>query len=134
MLLAVCQAQGIRREEVPRIATAFGGGIGGCGGTCGALVGAVMALSLHLGRNNTAGDLRKAYKAAQGVYARFVAGMGAVDCRELTGLDLRSREGAQQLYQSGIFHRVCLRAGSLAARLAEEALAEAGADDASGKP
>lgn len=124
VLLAVCQARGLALET-PRIATAFGGGIGGTGATCGALVGAVMAASLRLGRDGTDASMRDAYKAAQAIYAGFEAAMGAVSCRELTGLDLRTREGGQQLYQSGTFERVCLRAGAVAAGLAEAALGDA---------
>ncbi len=128
MLLAVCQSQGIESDQVPRIATAFGGGMGGSGGTCGALTGALMAVSLKLGRNNSDEDRRRAYGAAQRMYASFTEAMGAADCAELTGLDLRTHEGSEKLRESGLREKVCLPAVSMAAGLAEAEL-ERDADD-----
>src|SRR5262245_61267719 len=49
---ALATAQGIDSELVPRIATAFCGGLSRTCGPCGALTGAVMGLGLSLGRDN----------------------------------------------------------------------------------
>jgi len=40
-----------KNELIPKIATAFGGGIGRCGSVCGALTGGVMALGIKYGTN-----------------------------------------------------------------------------------
>lgn len=122
MLLAVSQARGSATAHVPNIASGFGGGIAGWGATCGALVGAVMAVGLERGRAVQGGDNRAATGGAGQIYREFEKGMGSSACRQLTGLDLRTREAHQQLYDSGIHERVCVRAVSLAAQLAREAL------------
>ena len=44
MLLAVSQELGIKNEIIPRIASGFGGGMGGTGAVCGAVVGGIMAI------------------------------------------------------------------------------------------
>jgi hypothetical protein len=84
-----------------------------------------MSLGLNLGRNSAEGDNRVAYRAAQQVFDGFRKELGSVVCRELTGIDLRSPDGIKQLRSSGVSERVCLRAGSVAARLAQQTLAEA---------
>ncbi len=113
---------GIDDAPVPRMATGFGGGIGGAGATCGALVGAVMAVGLVHGRDSADGDRRAATAISQRLHRTFEDEMGSTGCRELTGLDLTTREGARELYASDIHERVCARAVDLAERLALEEL------------
>jgi len=120
--LAVCQALGIETDVLPRIATGFGGGMGGSGGTCGALVGAIMAVGLLHGRKAAGDDPRRPYAIAQRIYQAFEREMGSTQCRQLTGIDLRTPEGAWELYSSGVAQRVCARAVALAERLALEQL------------
>ena len=113
---------GLEDGPVPRMATGFGGGIGGSGATCGALVGAVMAVGLVHGRDSSDGDRRAATAISQKIYRAFEEQMGSTACRELTGLDLTTREGAQELYSSDVHERVCRRAVDLAEQLAIEQL------------
>lgn len=120
--ISVCRELGIGQDIVPKAATGFGGGGGGAGGTCGALAGAFLALSLQYGRTSPDEDRRRAYRFCQPIYDGFVAEMGAAACRELTGLDLRTPEGTQQLRESGTRERVCVRAVEVAERLALEQL------------
>lgn len=103
---------------MPRIATAFGGGVGGTGSVCGAVVGAVMAIGLKQGRENSSERDADAYAATQALCRGFTAAMGALDCRTLTGLDLTTREGVKALYASDVPKRVCLPAVGTAYRLA----------------
>lgn len=97
-------------DLVPRVATAFGGGIGGTGSTCGALVGAVMAIGLRCGRDQASERDTRAYVLTQALRRRFEAAVGHVDCRNLTGMDLSTREGAQRFYASDVPRRVCMPA------------------------
>jgi C_GCAxxG_C_C family probable redox protein len=121
----VCQELGIESPAVPRIATAFGGGMGGIGSVCGAVVGAVMAIGLVHGREDPSQSRDQAYALARQVYRGFQEEMGSTICRELTGLDLTTPEGHKELLSSGVGMRVCLRAASTGYRLALAALREA---------
>jgi C_GCAxxG_C_C family probable redox protein len=121
-LLAVCQELGIENEVIPRLATAFGGGIGGRGNVCGAVVGSVMAIGLKYGREEPWQPRDKAYALAQEFCRRFEQEMGTLSCRELTGMDLSTPEGRDAFYSSDVPIRVCLQAGGTAFRLVMELL------------
>ena len=121
----MCQELGIESPVVPRIATAFGGGMGGIGSVCGAVVGAVMAIGLAHGREEPSQSRDQAYALTQQVYRGFQQEMGSTICRELTGLDLTTPEGVKEIFSSGVGMRVCLRAGSTGYRLALAAVREA---------
>jgi C_GCAxxG_C_C family probable redox protein len=121
-LLAVCQKLGIENEVIPRLATPFGGGIGGRGNVCGAVVGSVMAIGLKYGREEPSQPRDKAYALAQEFCRRFEEEMGSLSCRELTGMDLSTPEGHDAFYTSDVPIRVCLRAGGTAFRLVMEIL------------
>ena len=51
VLLSLARAEGIESELLPKVATAFCGGMSRSCGTCGALTGAIMGLGLALGRS-----------------------------------------------------------------------------------
>jgi C_GCAxxG_C_C family probable redox protein len=121
-LLAVCQHTGVETDLVPRVATAFGGGIGGTGSACGALVGAVMAIGLRHGRQQATERDSRAYTLTQDLRRRFEAEMGHVDCRDLTGMDLSTRQGVKDFYASDVPRRVCMPAVGTAYRLVMELL------------
>jgi len=68
---------------VPKIAAAFGGGIGRCGSVCGALTGGVMAKGIKYGTNEPSAEKRlRAYELARKAYRRFEKRHGSVLCRE----------------------------------------------------
>ena len=121
-MLAVCQELGIENELVPRIATAFGGGIAGRGAVCGAVTGSVMAIGLRHGREEPSQPRDDAYALAQEFCQRFQEEMGHLCCHELTGMDLSTPEGVQAFYSSDVPIRVCLPAGGTAFRLVMELL------------
>jgi C_GCAxxG_C_C family probable redox protein len=118
----VCRRLGIEQEAVPGIATAFGGGIGGTGSVCGALAGAVMAIGLRHGRRNPTERDAKAYALTQELRRRFEAAMGRVDCRDLTGMDLSTREGVKRFYASDVPRTVCMPAVGVAYQTVVELL------------
>lgn len=118
----MCRQQGIDNAVVPRIATAFGGGIGGTGSVCGALVGAVMAIGLRHGREQASQRDTRAYVLTQELRRRFEADMGDVDCRQLTGMDLTTRDGVKCFYESDVPRTVCMPAVGSAYRHVTELL------------
>ena len=68
-----------KNELIPKIATGFGGGIGGCGSVCGALTGGVMAVGIKYGTNEIGVEKRaSAYANAQALYKQFESQHGSV--------------------------------------------------------
>jgi C_GCAxxG_C_C family probable redox protein len=109
---------------MPRIATAFGAGVGRSGEACGTVVGAVMAIGVMHGRDSSDQSDEKAYSLARRFMTAFREEMGAIDCRDLTGFDLGTEEGIQQYRSSDVPVKVCLRAGGLAYDLALKLIRE----------
>jgi len=93
---------------IPKIATAFGGGIGRRGSLCGALTGAIMAIGLKHGSNKTIlAEKEKAYALALRFYDRFVKECGSPFCRELIGYDLTNPEELERLRESNVREEKC---------------------------
>lgn len=93
---------------IPRIATAFGGGIGRCGSVCGALTGGVMAIGIKYGTNEPSAEKRlRAYELAHTVYRRFEKLHGTVLCRELIGYDLSDPEELEKARKAKVFEEKC---------------------------
>jgi C_GCAxxG_C_C family probable redox protein len=121
-LLAVCQEFGMEIDDkiIPRIAGLFAGGIGNSGSVCGA----VMAMGLLKQRGETLEEELDTLTIAQEFRRRFEAEMKTINCRELTGLDLTTKEGVDQLMNSDIPQTVCFPAVATAYRLVVDLLKE----------
>ena len=115
----------MKNEIIPRIASGFGGGMGGTGAVCGAVVGGIMAIGLEHGRDFEAEDRLGAWRLVQEFRRRFEAEMGHIGCRELTGADLTTDEGRKQYRSSDKPIYVCLRAGGIAYQIVLDLLKEA---------
>jgi C_GCAxxG_C_C family probable redox protein len=122
----VCQELGIENELIPRVASGFGGGIGGTGAVCGAVVGATMAIGIKRGRDEPSQDRYGTWALVQEFRRRFEAEMGHICCHELTGKDLSTEEGRKDFWESDVPVRVCLRAGGTAYDLALDLLKDGG--------
>ena len=108
---------------IPRIATGFGGGIARNGNICGALTGGVMAISLALGRDAPEESRDPCYLAVDRFYNEFVTEFGTWRCRELTGVDLKDREGREE-YLDRIHNERCNPIVEWAARRAYQIIKE----------
>ena len=99
------------KEAVPCVATGFGGGIGRSGGMCGALSGVVLALGL-MGRHERAEDFEGKYKVYDSVgrlIGDFETAFGSSCCKELIGIDLKSREERLRFRSDRVHDKVCSR-------------------------
>ena len=109
VLLTMFEHWNGENELIPKIATAFGGGIGRCGSVCGALTGGVMALGIKYGTNAPSLEKRlKVYKLAQKFLERFEKHHGSVMCRELIGYDLSVPEELEKARRARIFEEKCV--------------------------
>jgi C_GCAxxG_C_C family probable redox protein len=106
VLLAISDWLGIRSELIPKIATGFGGGVGGCGSLCGAIAGGVMALGLKFGRNDPK-QKTVVYDLAAEFLKRFEKEHGHILCRELTGCDLATEAGRKRYNHEKMWETKC---------------------------
>jgi len=109
VLLTMQEYYGIRRNRlIPKIATAFGGGIGRRGSLCGALTGGIMAIGLKHGTDKTVlREKEKAYDIALKFYDQFVKECGSPFCRKLIGYDLTKPEELEKMRKSNVRDEKC---------------------------
>jgi len=109
VLLTMQEYYGIRQNRlIPKIATAFGGGIGRRGSLCGALTGAIIAIGLKHGTNKPIlEEKEKAYKLARKFYEQFVKECSSPFCRELIGYDLTNPEELERFRKSNVRDEKC---------------------------
>ena len=87
-------------ESCMRIASVFGGGIGGSGNVCGAASGAVMAIGLALGTSGTETldefkEIRKNAKELVNLFlSNFTEAWGSIRCEHLLAMDEGKKEKA----------------------------------------
>ena len=118
--MALAEAQGLDTPLLPRLASAFCGGIGRTGSTCGALSGAVMGISLAFGRNHPQDSADNAHQATQALIREFEKRFGSCLCNELTGCHLDTPEGRQRFTQNELrerCNRFCIEAAEIAQEL-----------------
>lgn len=121
-LLGLIEAHGLSCDCAPRIATGFGGGIGGCGEACGALVGAVMALGLDCGRERPEDVESKSLVASmvQRLFDEFEREFGSVKCIDLTECLMRTPEGMELAKQRKLHTDFCPKFVAFAAEIASQ--------------
>lgn len=121
-LLGVAEACGLQCDCIPRIATGFGAGIGGCGDACGALSGSIMALGLKFGRERGEDQEAKAalYAKVKMLVEAFEKEFGSARCLDLTGCDMRTPEGTQTARDRKLHEQLCPRFVAFAAEMASE--------------
>jgi C_GCAxxG_C_C family probable redox protein len=97
-----------KNDLIPKIATAFGGGMGRCGSVCGAVTGGIMAVGMRFGTNEPSLEKRtEAYELAQRFFRRFEKQNGTVLCRELIGYDLSDPKQLEEASERDVFEEKC---------------------------
>ena len=100
VLLALSEYLGIKSELIPRIATGMGAGFGLNGLTCGTISGAAIAIGIRRGRRTRNENPQLAWSKVDEFIKAFKNRWGAVTCRELTGLDIKTAEGLKEYYKN----------------------------------
>ena len=124
VVLALADAQDIKSDLLPKVATAFCSGMGRMSGTCGALTGAIMGLSLALGRSEASQPVQPSYVAAQRLIREFELEFGARDCHVLLGCDLNTPEG-QAMFRENRLSELCVKYTGKAAEIAARIISKA---------
>jgi C_GCAxxG_C_C family probable redox protein len=110
VMMAMQECWGIEDPVEPKVAAAFGSGIGRQGSLCGALTGGVLAIGIRYGTNVPQSQTRRAaYAHAQEFYRRFQQRCGSVFCRDLLGYDLTDPDELHAARNADAFHTVCIR-------------------------
>ena len=123
---AFCDETGLTQQQALKLASGFGGGVGGMREVCGAVSGLTLTLSAIYGYD--APDDRAAklalYHGVQEAAERYRAENGSIICRELLGLskDVKKADPAprtQEYYKK----RPCPELVAMAARIADDYIA-----------
>jgi C_GCAxxG_C_C family probable redox protein len=100
VLLTLAEYLGVESEFVPKIATGIGAGFSLNGLTCGTISGAAMSIGLKHGRKNSEDNPQATWSRVDKFIEAFKDRWGAVTCRELTGLDVKTAEGLKEYFRS----------------------------------
>ena len=94
---------GIKDSILPKLASGFGGGIGGKGSLCGAFTGSIMAIGMKMGRTDPKDKeaVTKVYSKCRGFWNQFEKEFGSRECYQLTGVHLDNEEERQQWLAAG---------------------------------
>jgi C_GCAxxG_C_C family probable redox protein len=94
---------GYKDSVIPRLATGFGGGVGGKGSMCGAFTGSIMAIGMKMGRIDPKDReaLLKIYEKCQQFWEKFGKEFGSGDCYALIGYHLDDPEDNRKWLESG---------------------------------
>jgi C_GCAxxG_C_C family probable redox protein len=109
-LVVLKAAFGLDEPDDASPAMALNGGVAYGGGTCGAITGAALAVGMLAGRRIA--DRRQAKLVARALTAELMDGFrsahGAVDCRDLLGMDLRAPGAHEAFIASGAWRDRCM--------------------------
>jgi C_GCAxxG_C_C family probable redox protein len=98
VLLALKDYVGADSDVFPRIGTAIGAGVSLNGLLCGSVSSVAMAIGLKHGRSNPEENPKPAWDMTDKYVSEFKQKFGALTCRELTGLDIKTPEGFREYY------------------------------------
>lgn len=98
VLLILAEYLDIDSKLIPKIGTAIGAGVSLNGLLCGSVSSVATAIGLKYGRNNPEENPQLAWDMMNRYVNIFKDRFGAVNCRQLTGLDLKTKEGLKEYF------------------------------------
>ncbi len=126
VLLAFAEDAGLEKDTALRLASSFGGGVGGMREMCGALSGACMAAGLLFGYDSPDAKEEKAahYARIRTIADAFRAEFGTILCRDILGLGAHPKPTEPQPRTAEYYHkRPCADVAAAAARILDEYIA-----------
>ncbi len=122
---------GINEEEIIKIASVLGGGIGRTGHVCGAVSGAALIIGAKFGStdNTNIHSKDKAYQKSKELLEIFAAENKTILCKELLGYDISTEAGLKQARESGVMKQKCPLFVSSAAKILERIINETQASE-----
>jgi C_GCAxxG_C_C family probable redox protein len=98
VLLTLAEYLKIDSKLFPKIGTAIGAGVSLNGFLCGSITGVAMALGLKFGRSSKEESPQVAWEMMNRYITAFKDRFKAVNCRQLTNLDLKTKEGLKEYF------------------------------------
>ena len=98
VLLVLAEYLGASSELIPKIGTAVGAGVGLNGLLCGSISGVAMAIGIKHGRNKKEENPQLAWNKIDKYVALFKKRFGALNCGQLTRLNLKTPEGLKEYF------------------------------------
>ena len=99
VLLALKDHLGIESDIIPKIGTGIGAGVSLNGLLCGSISSVAIAIGLKYGRTRAEEDPQPTWRMVDKYVAEFKEKFGHVNCRQLTGLDLKTKEGLKEYFE-----------------------------------
>lgn len=96
ILLALKDHLGVGSELIPKIGTGIGAGVSLNGLLCGSISSVAMAIGMKHGRSSPEENPRPVWNMVDKYLAEFKDRFGHVNCRELTGLNVKTEEGMKE--------------------------------------
>ena len=98
VLMAMTEYLGTSSDLIPKMGTALGAGVGLNGLLCGSVSSVAIAIGIKYGRKKPEESPKQAWDMIDKYVASFLERFGAVNCRQLTGLNLKTQEGLKEYY------------------------------------
>ena len=98
VLLALKNQLGAGSEVIPQIGTAIGAGVSLNGLLCGSISSVMLAIGLKYGRTSSEENPQPTWDLADQYLSAFRERFGAVNCRQLTGLNVKTAEGLKEYF------------------------------------
>jgi C_GCAxxG_C_C family probable redox protein len=121
VLLALKDHLGAHANVVPRIGTGIGAGVSLNGLLCGSVSSVAIAIGTKYGRTSPEESPKTAWEMVDKYVAEFKDRFGAVNCGQLTGLNLKTEEGLKE-YFSKVHDYACVERLKFAVEKALEIL------------
>lgn len=91
---------GVGSDVVPKIGTGIGAGVSLNGLLCGSVSSVAIAIGMKYGRTSAEENPKPVWDRVNRYVAEFRERFGAVNCSQLTGLNLKTEQGLKEYYSS----------------------------------
>jgi len=98
VLMAMAGHLGSSSDLIPKIGTELGAGVGLNGLLYGSVSSVAIAIGIKYGRKRSEYSPKQAWDMIDKYVASFLGKFGAVNCRQLTGLNLKTQEGLKEYF------------------------------------
>lgn len=98
VLLTLLEYLNTDSELIPKVGTAIGAGVSLNGFLCGSVSSVAMAIGIKYGRSSPEENPQQAWDMMNGYVTAFKDRFKAVNCRQLTGLNLKTKEGLKEYF------------------------------------
>lgn len=123
VLLALKDHIGINSDIIPKIGTGIGAGVSLNGLLCGSVSSVALAIGMKYGRDSPEQSPKPVWGKVDRYVAEFKERFGALNCGQLTGLNLKTEEGLKE-YFAKVHDYACVDRLRFAVERAFEILSE----------